>query len=214
MRKILLLPLLFLFLTSCDRELIPTTEENFVGFQFFLFMKFDGEKFQGNGDAVLLKGSLFKFRVYDNLIEKHLMTYECSFDGFSKMYLPISSEAVEMKDEILSAIFTDFLWQLFEGGEIDFETKTLTWDENGRLESASFDYYDEVFTLEVENRFDDGRLRTIKLGHDSNEDDYIYFDIIEYQEMDFPGVEESEYTLYSYDYNTSFFGWIEAAYGG
>lgn len=214
--RVSLFLIVFLFgLFACSRrEVIPVDDDHFVGFKFFLFADFNGEKYQGNGDAVIVQDGLFKFRVYDNLLGKHVMSFEIDGEGTVEVTLLLDDMIYEYRDEELALIMTHYLYALFGDqsaiGESNDEITTVTKNQSNRVEQVDFDYGGELFRLNIMKYFNDGDPRRISI---ENETDSVIFDITEFQDYDYPSAETDGFTHYIIVGQKTFFEWLGDAYG-
>lgn len=204
--------LLLALTAGCGRkDVIRFDGANAVGFKFYLFATLDGEKFQGNGDALIAADDFFKFRVYDNLLSKLILYYRSDCSGLNRTITVLDGVDYRSADLFLSRILTHYLYALFmENPPIDTnEIAPPEWTPDGsRLVSLTFEYGVHNYALEVLKRFDGGMPRRIAIRSGESS---IIFDITEFQSYDFPepgGV----FVVVDYQDEKAFFDWLGEAY--
>ncbi len=214
-RKIFCSVVLGLLLASCSgRDYIRLESPNAIGFQFFLFADLQGEKIQGNGDAVLVRDEYFHFRLYDNLLNKYVLAYLCRSDGQQFLTLPLEKSVMQKYDPELSKILVKNFYSLIKGELIysqkDDTIKDIVFEDN-LLKKVIFHYSDWELSLEVLKRQQDGTPIRFRLM--SGEDNLI-FDIIRYQPLSFRQDKQTAYRHYQVQSEKPFLKWIGEVYGG
>jgi hypothetical protein len=205
--------LAFCFSACSRRDFVKAEKDDFIGFKFFLFMEFNGEKFQANGDGALMKDNFFKFRVYDNILNKHVLSFFSHSEGVNRVFFPMDGVAYQSTDKLLSRIFVECLYGLFypvNGNQFknNLEINDFLVDNNW-LDYIIIGYYGMDFKLEVMRRFDDGKPRRIRV---INEGDYMIFDIVRFQDLDFE-LGDVGMPVYMPLIDRPFFHWLGEIYG-
>ncbi len=192
---------------SCSkREFVRRTEDR-IAFHSFIFLKTGSQTWRLNGNTVIVRGALFKMRVSDNLLNRHLFDYVCAADGLNRVVIPSRSVVHRRFDPDFSRVLTEYVFDLFrtvDGGRLPEDEKlTDFFLENGRIKYILFLYHDRLIRLDVLKRSDDGTPRRIRIR---KEPDEILFDIVGFEVEDFP-VEDRFFRIVEQPGGT-FFDWI------
>ncbi len=213
MKKVIIVLAAVLALASagCNRrDVIRFDGENAVGFKFYLFAELNGEKFQGNGDALIVADQWFKFRVYDNLLSKLILYYRSDSDGTNRALLVFDGADYRTKDTTLSRIFTHYFYALFMKNppvsEDPLQPDITT--DGAWIDSLKFDYGIHKYELKVLKRFDSGLPRRISIRSGESS---VIFDITQFQSYDFPEP-NGDFVVMDYEYEKAFFDWLGEAY--
>jgi hypothetical protein len=194
MKHAVLAVLLVLTLSCSKKELIRPSADS-LAFRSFVFLRTAAETFRASGDLVLYRSSLFKMRVYDNLLNRRLFDFTASADGVNRAVFPDRKIVYTRTDETFSRVLTEYVFLLFDSNvtappEYDKITGFLL--ENNRIKYIMFIYYDQSIRIEVLKRFEDGMPRRIRIQKE-NED--LLFDIVSFTQDDFTVEDEGFRTI-------------------
>jgi hypothetical protein len=171
---------------SCSkREMIKSEESDFIGFNFFLFAAVNGEDYHGSGDAAVVKSKIFKFRVYENLLNRHIFDFTAVGNGRIEMAVPSKKAVYSGEDSYLSKILTEYFYDFFkeiQGGIFEGDLIKSVFLEKNRLQSIILNYKESEVRIEVLKRFENGRPKRITIESGGNS---LLFDIISFSNMDF-----------------------------
>lgn len=188
-----------------------TNTIRFVGFKCFLFLEIGGERFQANGDVFIMKDKVFKFRIYDNLLNKYVFSLVSFVGGTNLAIMPMDKVALRKQDPMLSYILTESLYYLFaptnETMKKDPRIKEIS-VANKYIKAIIYSYNGRDFRIEAAKTMEDGMPARIKI---SDGGDWVIFDVVEYQPMDFP-IEMEDCKLYEDNSYGNFIEWIGVIY--
>ncbi|NPV03014.1 MAG: hypothetical protein HPY53_16695 [Brevinematales bacterium] len=196
-----------------SREWVKPDNNGMVSFSFYIFMQIDGEKHSANGDAVLIRNSLFKFRIYDNIAGQYLMGFVSHTNGLNEMILPLDKTVVKKNDPELSRVLTGFLYLFFtssDGSEFINEKIVDFSIESNKIKSVSIPYGNSNLKLEVLKVTPEGYPTRLRIVGGKN---WMVFDILEYRMADFV-LETEDYREYWAESPKPFIEWIGDVYGG
>jgi hypothetical protein len=196
-----------------SREWVKPDEKGTVSFSFYIFMQIDGQKHSANGDAVLVRNSSFKFRIYDNIAGQYLMGFVSHADGLNEMVLPMDKMIVKKTDPSLSRVLTGLLYLFFnasDGSEFKNEKIVDFSIESNKIKSMSIPYGDSSLKVEVLKATPDGYPARLRIVGGKN---WIVFDILEYRMADFV-LETAGFGEYWPVSPKPFIEWIGDVYGG
>lgn len=191
-----ILPVLLLLLTfSCSGKELIKPSSDAIAFRAFVFLKTPGDTFRASGDLVIFRSSLFKMRIYDNLLNRRIFDFISSADGVNRAVFPDRSAVYRRMDETFSRVLTDYVFILFDTNIVtipEYDKITGFLLDNNRIKTIMFVYYDQSIRIEVLKRFDNGMPRRISIR--KGEDDLL-FDIVEFTREDFRVEEEGFRTV-------------------
>ncbi|OHD53527.1 MAG: hypothetical protein A2Y33_03910 [Spirochaetes bacterium GWF1_51_8] len=213
-RAFWLLVCLTFALVSCgERGWVKPQDGGTVSFSFYFFVQIGGEKHSANGDAVLIKNTLFKFRIYDNIAGQYLMGFLSHTNGLNEMVLPMDKTIVKKMDAELSAILTSRLYDFFIPVSLGDITNKKTVDfsiESNKIKYLIIPYGSTKLKIEVLKTTPEGQPARLKI---ENEKNWMVFDILEYRMADFV-LDTSGFGEYWTESPKLFLEWIGEIYGG
>lgn len=196
-----------------SREWVKPEDNGTVSFSFYIFMQIDGQKHSANGDAVLVRDSSFKFRIYDNIAGQYLMGFVSHANGLNEMILPIDKTVVKKTDPELSRVLTGFLYLFFtpSGGSEFKNEKIVDFSiESNKIKSMSIPYGNSSLKVEVLKVTPEGYPTRLRIVGGKN---WMVFDILEYRMADFV-LETEDFGEYWPESPKPFIEWIGEIYGG
>ena len=204
-KKIILSGLTALFLFSCQSKsglIKPETDDRF-GFRFFLFASFADKEYRGSGEAYVWKDKDFRFRLYDNLLNRHLFDFIADSGGSLKIIIPEYQLTYRKKDPVFADTFTRDIPVLFRKIAPEAILPEMTaegpWVRKIRKDHSG------TAVIEVLKWNEDGSPRRIKIsGEDSG---WLVLDVLEY--LPFAGrFDETVLPVEEVPDSVTFFQWI------
>ncbi len=165
--------------------MIKSEVSDFIGFRFFLFAEVNGEVYHGSGDLSVVKNRIFKFRVYENLLNRQIFDFTAFGNGRIEVVVHSRKTVYSGEDIYLSKIFSDYFYDFFgeiQGDILEGELIKSVLIEKNRLQTISLNYKESEIRIEVLKRFEDGKPARIKIESEGNS---LLFDIISFSNMDF-----------------------------
>lgn len=207
--------LVLVLLTACPgRQYVRMDGQKLQGFQFFLFARLGEETVQANGDAYWIEGESFQFRLYDNLLNKYILTFSSRSNGQQYLVLPLEKSLLSREDTELSYILVNMLFDIINGELINSQNndtiKDIIWNQ-GLVQTVVFGYGGQDMRIEILRWLDDGRPGRFKL---MSGEEYLIFDIVRYQQLGFSLGSLEGYSRYLVPGDKPFLKWIGEVYGG
>jgi hypothetical protein len=190
-----LLAFLLLLTLSCSKKDLIRPSADSLAFRAFVFLKTGAETFRASGDVVIYRSSLFKMRVYDNLLNRRIFDLVSSADGMNRAVIPDRKVVYTRTDGIFSRVLTEFVFMLFDTNvtaQPDYDKITGFLLDNNRIKTIMFVYYDQTIRIDVLKRFDDGKPRRIRI---QKQEEDLLFDIVNFTQEDFTVEDEGFRTV-------------------